>query len=398
MPTLFANATVIDGLGGVFERYGVSVEDRRIVSVSPMEAVTTTDYDTVFDLGGATLLPGMIDTHLHFTGGDYDPSHQEDSVGLAVLRSVEAAQRSLMAGFTTIRSAGSPNDLDVDVRDAVKVGVITGPRILTSGRGVTMTGGHVHHTAIEADGVEEVRKATRWLIKRGVDSIKIFAISAGVSTAGADIETEAFSVEEIQAAVIEAKKGKKLTQTHSIGLTGTKNAIQAGVHSIDHGIYLDEEACQMMKDRGIFYVPTFGPFYYYAVRRVAEPWRCERAVPTLEPHRKSFRMAMEMGVTIAMGSDLGAPSRMKNGENALEIWLMVDAGMSPSDAIVASTSTAAKLLNLDRAIGSIEVGKLADLVVVDGNPLDDISHLQTNVKLVAKEGTIVRNELANGKE
>lgn len=393
MRTLFSNATLIDGLGAVREGQSVAVEDDTISEFGSGISAAANEYDRVFDLQGQVLMPGMIDTHLHFMGGDYDPDHKNDPMGLAALRSYEAARRSLLAGFTTIRSAGAPHDLDIDVRDAVNAGVVGGPRILASGRGVTMTGGHVHDTAIEADGVDEVRKAARTLIKRGADSVKIFAISAGVSTAGADIETEAFSVEEIRTAVVEARKARKLTQTHSIGLTGTKNAIEAGVHSIDHGIFLDEEACSLMKERGIFYVPTFGPFYYYAVRRVAEPWRCERAEPTLKPHRESFRMAMDMGVKIAMGSDLGAPSRMKNGENALEIWLMVDAGMQPMDAIMAATSSAAQLLNLDQQIGSIEAGKRADLVVVGRNPLDDVAALQDDIKLVMKDGIVHRDEL-----
>jgi imidazolonepropionase-like amidohydrolase len=392
--TAFVNATVIDGLGGISERQRVVVEGNRIVEVAAeVPSSSAGDAEQVYDLQGQVLMPGLIDTHLHFAGGDYDPAHENDSVGLASLRSSDAARRSLLAGFTTIRSAGARDHLDIDARDAVNQGAIIGPRILASGRGLTMTGGHVHDRAIEADGVDEVRKAVRTLVKRGADSIKIFAISAGVSTAGADIETEAYSVEEIRAAVVEATKARKLNQTHSIGLTGTKNAIAAGVSSIDHGIYLDEEACQQMRERGTFLVPTFGPFYYYAVRRVAEPWRCARAEPTLEPHRASFRMAMEMGVKIAMGSDLGAPSRMKNGENALEIWLMVDAGMRPSDAIVAATSAAAQLLRLDHLIGSVEVGKLADLIVVGRNPVDDIAALQDGIRLVMRDGVVYRNEL-----
>jgi imidazolonepropionase-like amidohydrolase len=392
--TAFVNATVIDGLGGVRERQRVVVDGNRIVEVAAETAAPSGgNAGTTYDLQGRVLIPGLIDTHLHFAGGDYDPDHENDSVGLASLRSADAARRSLLAGFTTIRSAGARDHLDIDARDAVNQGAIIGPRIVASGRGVTMTGGHVHDRAIEADGVDEVRKAVRTLVKRGADSIKIFAISAGVSTAGAEIDTEAYSVEEIRAAVVEAAKARKLNQTHSIGLTGTKNAIAAGVSSIDHGIYLDEEACQQMKERGIFLVPTFGPFYYYAVRRVAEPWRCVRAEPTLEPHRASFRMAMEMGVPIAMGSDLGAPSRMKNGENALELWLMVDAGMSPADAIVTATSSAARLLRLDHLIGSVEAGKLADLIVVGRNPLDDISALQDDIKLVMRDGVVYRDEL-----
>ena len=394
MNVLFTDAAVVDGLGGIRERQNVVVEGDRIAAVGPDRSAASREFDHVYDLQGRCLLPGLIDTHLHFAGGDYDPVHEEDPVGLAALRSFEAAHRSLLAGFTTIRSAGARDDLDIDVRDAVNQGVLPGPRILASGRGVTMTGGHVHETAIEADGVDEVRKAVRTLIKRGADSIKIFAISAGVATAGADIDTEAFSVDEIRAAVVEAHKARKLTQTHSIGLQGTKNAIAAGVDSIDHGIYLDEEACTRMRDQGIYLVPTFGPFYYYAVRRVAEPWRVVRAEPTLKPHRESFRLALETGVKVAMGSDLGAPSRMKNGENALELWLMADAGMKPEAVIVAATSSAAALLRLDHQLGSIEEGKLADLIVVGRNPIDDITALQHDVQFVMRGGVIYRDELS----
>jgi imidazolonepropionase-like amidohydrolase len=393
METLFTNATVIDGLGGVREGQMVCVRDNVISDVGLASAATSESGAKVYDLAGRMLMPGMIDTHLHFGGGDYDPGHEHDSVGLASLRSVDAIRRSLMAGFTTIRSAGVRDHVDIDARDAVNQGEIIGPRILASGRGITMTGGHFHEAAYEADGVDEVRKAARALIKRGADSIKIFAISPGVAAMGNDLDTAAFTVEEIRAAVTEARNAKKLTQTHSISLAGTKNAIEAGVHSIDHGVFLDEEACQRMIDKGIYLVPTFGPFYYYAFKRIAESWRSERAMMTIEPHRKSFRMAMEMGVKIAMGSDLGAPSRMKNGENAVEMQLMVEAGMSPEDTIVAATSSAAKLLALDDRIGSIEPGKLADIVVVKRNPIEDITALQTDFGLVMRDGVVYRDEL-----
>jgi imidazolonepropionase-like amidohydrolase len=277
--TLFANATLIDGLGGVYERQDILIDGNRIAGVSARTDTTSESIDHVYVLGGRILMPGMIDTHLHFGGGDYDPETEDDPVGLASLRSIDALRRSLMAGFTTIRSAGAPVDLDVDARDAVDQGVIIGPRVLASGRGITMTGGHMHFYAIEADGAEEVTKAARWLIKRGVDSVKIFAISPGVATKGNPLDTAGFDVDEIRAAVVAARKAKKLTQTHSISLAGTKNAIEAGVHSIDHGVFLDEEACTRMNEKGIYLVPTFGPMYYYAVKRLAEPWRSEKLLP-----------------------------------------------------------------------------------------------------------------------
>lgn len=393
MRTLFAGATVIDGRGGVLERQGVVVDGAVIESVG-LNGAGSREFDNVHDLGGRVLMPGLIDTHLHFGGGDFDPSHAGEPVGVASLRSAEAAARSLRAGFTTIRSAGAPHHLDVDCRDAVGSGIVAGPRILASGRGITHTGGHMHEDAIIADGVDEIRKAVRALVARGVDSIKLFGVSAGVATAGADVGSAGYSVEEIAAAVAEGRKFGKLDQVHSISLAATRNAISAGVRSIDHGIFLDEEACQAMKQNGIMLVPTFGPFYYYTQRRQAEPWRIARAESLGEAGAASFRMAMELGVTIAVGSDLGAPSRMKNGENALELTQMWRAGMRADRVLVAATSTSARLLQLDDRIGSIEPGKLADLIVVDENPLDDVSVLERSVSLVMRDGVVYRDDHA----
>jgi imidazolonepropionase-like amidohydrolase len=147
-----------------------------------------------------------------------------------------------------------------------------------------------------------------------------------------------------------------------------------------------------MVRRGMYLVPSFGPFYYYTVKRIAEAWRCERADPIMQPHRASFQMALRMGVKIAMGCDCGAPSRMKNGENPLEYHLMVDNGMSPDQALVSGAINAARLLRLDEQIGSVQAGKRADLIVVDGNPLDDISVLQSRVQLVMRDGVIYKRE------
>ena len=353
MKTLFAHGFLIDGAGG-YEKGSLLVEDDTIVEVGPNVADRIRDADTVLDLQGRTLMPGMIDTHCHFGGGDFDPDHENDPVGLAAIHTYEALQRALRAGFTTVRSAGARDWLDIDARDAIRRGVVEGPRVVASGRGLTMTGGH-GHTGVEVDGVDAIRREVRTQVKRGVDSIKILAISGGVAS-GTDEDAEQYTVEEIQTAVYESQKAGKLNQTHAIGLPGIRNAIAAEVNSIDHGIFLDEEACEQMVAKGIVLVPTFGPFYYYAVRRVAEAWRCDRAVRLMEPHRVSFRMAMEKGVTIAFGCDCGAPSRFKNGENALEYQLMVEAGMTPGDAIVAGAQNAARLLKLDQLTGTLKPG------------------------------------------
>jgi imidazolonepropionase-like amidohydrolase len=247
---------------------------------------------------------------------------------------------------------------------------------------------------VEVDGPDAIRaEVRRQILRLGADSIKILAISGGIATANQEIDTEHYTVEEIAAAVDQSRKLGKLNQTHSISLKGTKNAIAAGVNSIDHGIFLDDEACVRMAAEGIFLVPTFGPFVYYEFKRIAEPWRWERAVGVHEQHVHSFRLAMEHGVLIALGSDNGAPSRFKAGDNAEEYQFMVEAGMRLEDAIVAGALDAARLLRLDHLLGTIEPGKLADLVVIDGNPLEEITALHDRVVLVMREGVVYRDDL-----
>jgi imidazolonepropionase-like amidohydrolase len=265
-----------------------------------------------------------------------------------------------MAGFTTIRVAGSRDFLDVDLRDAINEGAIVGPRILASGCGLTTTGGHYHNwCAVEVDGVDAVRREVRQHIKRGVDSIKLM-LSPGIATEGADVSTEQFTLEEVQAAVYEAHKVGRSVLSHAIGIGGIRNGVEAGVDSIDHGHYLDEEQARKMKAKGIYLVPTFGPTHYYVHKRQAEPWRIARAEQVEPIHAAAFRLALEIGVPIALGCDCGAQSRMPNGENALEIELMVENGMSPMAAILAATREAARLTRILPNVGTLTPGKAAD--------------------------------------
>jgi imidazolonepropionase-like amidohydrolase len=396
MPNLlFLNATLIDGHGDIRERGALVVEDGRIAGVghtTALESHRRGDDVRVIDLQGLTLMPGLIDSHIHFAGGDFVPHREAESVGLAALRTAEAATRTLMAGVTTVRAAGSRDFLDIDVRDAINAGVLVGPRVLASGRGITTTGGHYHNwCAVEADGVDAVRHHVRDHIKRSVDSIKLM-LSPGIATQGADVNSEQFSLEEVRAAVYEAHKAGRRVLGHAIGLGGIRNGVAAGVDSIDHGFFLDEEQAVQMKAKGIYLVPTFSPTYYYLERRQAEPWRIERARTVEAVHDRAFRMALELGVPIAMGSDCGAQSRMPNGENALELELMVRHGMDPMAAIVAGTREAARLVGLPDTVGTLEPGKVADLFVVEGNPLDDIARVRTGVRMVVQAGTVRRDD------
>ena len=388
MKTVFVNGLVIDGAGSFLEGGGVLVEGERIMSVGKEIARQYSQVDRVIDLAGRSIMPGMIDTHCHPAEGDYDPSHENDSIGLASLRSVQSFHRTLLAGFTTVRSAGVRDFLDVDARDAVNEGAISGPRIVASGppmRRATEGPG-----PIGPANVEEMRQAVRQNLKRGVDNIKIMA----TGSPGPEEDEAKFTVEEMRAAVEEARLAGKTTIAHAIGINGIRASIEAGVTSVDHGVFLDEEICEMMVAKEIWWVPTLAVWWYYATMRKAEQWRWQETLHLIEPHKISLRMAIEKGVSIAFGCDCGALSRFPNGENALEYRLLVEAGMKPMDAIVSGAINAARLLKLDHLIGSLEPGKLADLVVIDGNPLDDISRLQSSIAYVMREGRTYRDELA----
>ena len=391
---LFINGFVLDGLTDSTVNGWVQVDGERIVGVGRGQPGVRVE-GRIIDLAGRTIMPGLIDTHVHMAGGDYAPGYEHEAIGIAALRTAEAARRTLHAGFTTVRTAASRDFLDLDIRDAINAGLTPGPRIIGSGRGITCTGGHQHEVAMEVDGPDEIRKAVRYHIKRGANSLKIM-MSGGVATAGLPVQSEQFSVEEVKTAVYEAHRAGMKVLTHSIGLQAIRNAIEGGVDSIDHGQYLDEESAVRMKERGIYLVPTFGPFHYYTEVRKAEDWRIQRAEAIKEQHQRAYRLALEVGVLIAMGSDCGAPSRFPNGENALELTLMVKNGMSASRAIRCGTSEAARLVGVFEHVGSLEPGKLADLIVVDGNPLDDIAVLQRGIQLVMKGGTIYRDDMRVG--
>ena len=268
MSVLFVNGLVLDGLADEPVAGWVQVEGQHIVAVGRGQPGLRVGGRTI-DLAGRTIMPGLVDTHVHLAGGDYFPGYEHEAIGIAAVRTAEAARRTLLAGFTTVRTAASRDFLDLDMRDAIRLGLTPGPRIIGSGRGITCTGGHLHEVAMEVDGPDEVRKAVRQHIKRGADSLKIM-MSGGVATAGLPVQAEQFSLEEVQTAVYEAHRVGMKVLTHSIGLQAIRNAIAAGVDSIDHGQYLDEECAVRMQRHGIYLVPTFGPFHYYTEVRKAE--------------------------------------------------------------------------------------------------------------------------------
>lgn len=394
METLFLNGLLIDGLGGVVEGGGILVDGGRIAAAGcGLESRRGPDTQ-VIDLAGRTIMPGLIDSHVHLAGGDFFPGYVSENLGIAAFRTAEAARRTLMAGITTIRTAASRDFLDVDLRDAIDAGLIPGPRVICSGRGLTTTGGHLHDTCMEVDGVDAVVHAVRYHVKRRCDSLKLM-MSAGVATEGPSVNAAQFNADEARAAVFEAHKFGMKVLTHTFGVEAIRNCIEAGVDSVDHGSWLTEELAIQMKRKGIHLVPTFGPGYYYTVVRKAEPWRIARSEQVNPVRIEAFKLAMAIGVPIAMGSDCGAPSRFPNGENLLEMELMVEYGMKPEEVIRAATSVNAKFIGRPE-IGSLEAGNLADVVVLEGNPLEEMGVMRRGIRLVMKGGRTYRNDLNQG--
>lgn len=385
----FVNGLIIDGSGGLIDRGHVVVSGGVITHVASGTPPASVRRDTeVVDLEGRILMPGLIDTHVHLSGDGTGVSEQE-SLASATIRTVMAAQRTLASGMTTVRTAGTRDFIDVDVRDAIRSGHLAGPRIIASGPALTVTGGHLHQSGTMADGVDEVRKAVRTHLGRGVDSLKL-VVSGGLSSISRSLHEVQFTDAELSAAVEEAHSANRRVLTHAVGQSAIRAAVRAGVNSIDHGNFLDEESAILMREKRIFLVPTFSPWYYYTVRTLeVDPKRLNRAAGMLDAAVKSFAMALDLGVPIAMGCDCGGGSGVTNGDNTLELELMVKYGMSAEDAVVAATSGAAELLGISDCYGRIATGMVADLIVVRSNPIDNIRALRRSPDAVYLAGKLV---------
>jgi imidazolonepropionase-like amidohydrolase len=394
---LIRNVTLIDGLGGEpHADWAVAVEGERIAWIGPSAQAPAFDPNNVVEGKGHSLLPGMINSHVHLCNdGSADLFGQvlNDSVPIATIRSVINARLTLAAGITTVRDCGAASQIAIEIAKAVDRGLIEGPRVRAAGRVITMTGGHGHFIGREADGPDEVRKAVRAEIKGGANFIKVMA-TGGVLTPGVDPSQTAFQLDELQAAVEEAHKAGRPAASHAIGNGGIKNALRAGIDSVEHGFYLDDEAINLALKNETFLVPTL-----IAVDQIVNngskggipDWVVKKAEGESGHHRESFVMAVKSGVRIAAGTDAGTPFN-PHGDLPLELAKMVEFGLPPMLAIVAATSNAARLLRMDDQIGSIEKGKVADLILVPGDPLKDIGAMRRPA-FVMKSGRVVRNEV-----
>ena len=395
METVLANGTVFVGNGQILEGGTVLVQGERISKVSKGNVAIPKGARKI-DLDGRFLLPGFIDCHVHLClDGSPDPlaTLSGESIPMNTLKAAQFAEQTLMAGVTSVRDMGGREEIDLVLRDAIRSGQVSGPRMLVSRQLICMTGGHGWPMGREADGPDEVRKAAREQIKRGADIIKLMA-TGGVLTPGVEPGAAQLTEEELRAGIEEAHKAGRKTATHAMGSEGILNALHAGIDSIEHGVYLNDEIVSWMVKRGVFLVPTIAALHHILVKGLEAgiPAYAVEKTERVKPHHlNSIRMAREAGVKIAMGTDAGTPFNM-HGENTMELKLFVDQGFSPEEAIQAGTRIAAEVLGMEDELGTIEEGKQADLIVVDGNPLEDINLLlkAERIPLVMQGGNLVK--------
>ena len=396
------NATLINGTGSKpIDRGLVAIEGETILFAGNMEGWQNPEGKIIheMDLTGRTILPGLIDSHVHIALECLPDSTLSGPWGWTTLIMLKHAQNTLAAGITSIRDVGGRHHLEFSLRKAIKAGLFVGPRMSLAGKllSITTTGTEWYEGMYrEADGVEEVRKAAREQLKAGADLIKVLATGA-VLAPGEKPGAATFELEEIRAAVIEAAKVGKIVAAHAHGIEGIRNAVEAGAKTIEHGTYLHQDLrlIERMAKEEIFVVPTLkAGFDVIEGDRPGIPdWILEKSKETQEDAMKSIRKAYEMGVPIAMGTDAATPYNF-HGENAMELYYMSQAGISAMDCIVASTKNAARALGWDSKLGTLEAGKLADLIVVKKNPLDDLRSLanRNNIEYVMQGGKFVARQ------
>ena len=397
MRHLIKAGCLIDGTGASpRENVDILFDEERIVAIGARDTVANPDAAVIpaFD---KVVLPGLVDAHVHICfDASCDPvfNVRHEPPPDMMIRGICNARDMLQAGVTTIRTLGTPDDLDLHLRDGIRRGLIPGPRIVAAGRSLTVTGGHGHYYRVEADGPAEMREATRLQIRNGVNVIKI-TVTGGIMTPRVRPGVSKFDLDEIRAVVHEAHKAGLKVAAHAENREGVNDALSAGVDSIEHGYFLrNTEGLDMLVDAGAYLVPTLMAYDLIAngLEQGVPPEAVEKAQAALEYNTAGFRAALDAGANIAMGSDAGTAFN-DHGRSWREASFMVRHGMRPMDAIVAATRSGADLLGLGDRVGTVEPGKIADLIVVDGDPLADISRLGNVICTIQGGRIVMRNGL-----
>ena len=406
--SLIYNGTLIDGNGGEpLLNAAILIKNNKIIEVGTEDSIFLPDEEIKkIDVEGMFILPGFIDTHVHvMSNGFKDEDTIYDPLSLYFYKGSANLRKTIEAGITTVRDAGLA---DIGVKMAVEQGLIVGPRILITVMPLSITGGHfdfwrdsgfslkVSYPGLPeslCDGVEEVRKRVREIIRSKADFIKVM-VTGGVMSVNDGPEHTQFTVEELKVMVEEGKyHGDIKVIAHAHGVEGIKNALKAGIHSIEHGSYLDDETIRMMVDHGTYLVPTLVVMRHN--KKLAESgdlpeWSREQAIEIVSIHEENIKKAYEAGVQITMGTDCGV---VPHGINLEELEFLCDIGMSAEEAIMAGTKTAAECIGYDDKIGTVEEGKLADIVISKKDPIAHIKSLGNpdNIILVMKDGKVVKD-------
>jgi imidazolonepropionase-like amidohydrolase len=371
-----------------------------IQSIGPTASVSAAAGDTVVDLGGMTVMPGLIDVHTHITmNTDFDPYRElTNTDAKEAINGVVNARTTLMAGFTSVRNVGASGYTDVDLRDAINAGQVAGPHMLVSGPAMGITGGHCDDNLLPvsyhqvgdgvADGIAAVQQKVRQNIKYGADLIKICA-TGGVLSKGDDPQASQYTLEEMQAIVADAHRLGRKVAAHAHGAQGILWATEAGVDSIEHGSYINDAAIAEMKKRGTYLVPTLYLEDWIVEKGNLPAFYHQKMVDVSAVAKQNIKRAMQAGVKIALGTDAAV---YPHGLNAHELDVYVDQmGMTPLAALQSATVNAADLMGWTAKTGTLEPGKWADIIAVEKNPIDDVRVLQ-DVKFVMKGGVVYKGE------
>jgi len=407
--TLIKNGTLIDGTGTEpLENAAVLIEDNKIQAVGPENSFKAPNGTKIVDAYGGFMMPGFIDTHIHVMAKGFNREDTiYDPLSFYFYRAVENLRLTLDAGVTSVRDAGLA---DAGVKMAIEKGLIMGPRIQICVTPLSITGGHFDfwlksgydikvaypgYPDSICDGVEGVRKKVREVLRAGAEVIKVM-VTGGIMSANDGPEAAQFTPEELKVVVQEAQfKDHINVMAHAHGVKGMKNAIDAGVHSIEHGTYLDDETINMMLENGTFLIPTLMAnknIKEMALQGKTREWETEAALKVFDIQKENIKKAYRAGVKIAMGTDCGV---VEHGTNLRELALLCEIGMDPMEAIVAGTKTGAECMGWDSELGTVEPGKLADIVISRIDPLIDMEALEDpeNIVMVIKNGEIVKDNL-----